>query len=100
MGIIALTDKLNAVINELAEIKRAFTSPDSVVNKKFAEVEVQLHRQSEIIAQQQRFLRKVDRREREINIVILGVPDEQEALDGAVTDQDKLGKVWEKVGRV
>lgn len=98
IGIMALTDKLNAVINELAEIKRAFTSPDSVVNKKFAEVQVQLDRQSEIIAQQQRFLEKVDRRERENNIVILGVPDEQEALDGAVTDQDKLRKVWEKVG--
>ena len=42
----------------------------------------------------------LDRKEREANIVVLGFPNEGEALDGVVTDTDKLEKVWEKVGVV
>ena len=30
--------------------------------------------------------------------MVLGLPDESGALDGAVTDTDKLEQVWEKVG--
>ena len=33
-----------------------------------------------------------------MNIVVLGVPDEREALDGIVTDTGKLEKVWEWMG--
>lgn len=29
--------------------------------------------------------------------MILGVPDEQESLRGAVSDTDKLNKIWEKL---
>lgn len=54
--------------------------------------------QADIIPRQQQFLESLDRKEREVNIVALGLPDEGEALDGAVTDTDKLKKVWEKVG--
>ena len=39
----------------------------------------------------------IDRKERESNIVVLGLPDEGEALDGAVTDTEKLGKIWGKI---
>lgn len=27
----------------------------------------------------------------------LGIPDDQQSLDGAVSDTDKLSKVWEKL---
>ena len=40
----------------------------------------------------------MDRKERECNLVILGVPEETEALDGATTDDDKLSKVWDAAG--
>ena len=37
----------------------------------------------------------MDSKERECNLVILGVPEEREALDGATNDTDKVTKVWE-----
>ena len=87
--------KLSEVKAELDTLKALTTSPDSVTNKKISALETRLEKQEEIIAQQQRFLESLDRKERESNVVILGVPDENEALDGAVTDDTKLRKVWE-----
>lgn len=40
----------------------------------------------------------LDRRDREMNVVVLGLPEEGEALDGATTDTDKLNRLWEKIG--
>lgn len=96
--IATLTDKLNTVMTELTSLKTALVAPDSTINKKFAELESKINKQSEIIAKQQQFLERIDRKEREDNIVILGVPDEHEALEGAVTDEDKLKRVWSKIG--
>ena len=96
----ALDKKLNAVMAEVAELKKVITSPDSFVTKKFAELNNRIEQQADIIARQQRFLELLDRKEPKANIVVLGLPDESEALDGAVTDTDKLEQVWEKVGVV
>ena len=52
--------------------------------------------QADIVSRQQRFLETPDRKEREKNIVVLGVPDGREALDSAVTDIDELEKVWRR----
>ena len=52
--------------------------------------------QADIVSRQQRFLETPDRKEREKNIVVLGVPDGKEALDSAVTDIDELEKVWRR----
>ena len=57
-----------------------------------------MDKQSDIIAKQQLYLESLDRKEREANLVILGVPDEHESLDGAVSDEDKLQRIWSKVG--
>lgn len=94
----ALDEKLNAVMAEMAELKKIITSPESFIAKKFAELHDRIDKQAEIISSQQRYLEMLDRRERATNIVVLGLPDEGEALEGAVTDTDKLEKVWEKVG--
>ena len=40
----------------------------------------------------------MDRKERECNLVVLGVPEGAEALDGATNDNDKVKKVWEAAG--
>ncbi len=37
-------------------------------------------------------------KEREGNVVILGVPDDQESLEGATTDEETLDKIWTAVG--
>ena len=63
-----------------------------------AELKSQVDKQAEILLKQQQFLETLDRKEREANIVILGVPDENEALDGAVTDEDQISKIWSKIG--
>lgn len=93
-----ISDKLSSVTKELNELKSALLSPDSPVNKRITELEVKVDRQAQVIAAQQQFLEAVDRREREANLVILGVPDQNESLDGATTDGDKLNIIWRKIG--
>lgn len=95
--ILTLTEKLDALVTEVAGLKTAVTSPESVINKKLENLQKQVDKQADIIAKQQRFLETLDRKERESNLVILGVPDENETLDGGATDESKLRKIWEKV---
>ena len=47
-----------------------------------------------VVAQQQRFMEQLDSRDREKNLIITGLPEE-EAFDGAVNDQGKCRKVME-----
>lgn len=93
----ALDEKLSAVMAEVAELRTALTSPESLFTKKFTELQTKINKQAEIIASQQRFLEMLDRKEREMNVVVLGLPEEGEALDGAVTDAEKLTRVWDKM---
>ena len=51
----------------------------------------------EAVAQQQHFLERIDSREREMNIIITGVP-EQNDLDGAATDQEKCDRIMDIMG--
>ena len=43
---------------------------------------------AEVIARQQAFLESIDRGEIEMKLVVLGVPDEGETLDGETTDEE------------
>lgn len=96
VGVMArLEERLLTITTELSELRRSITSSVSSTNKKLVEMEERIGKQADIIMQQQLFLEKIDRKERETNLVVLGVPDEQIALDGATNDDDKLGKVWE-----
>ena len=90
-----LNDKLEQIAADLAEVKRSLASPESAFNRKLADMQAQIDKQSEIIAQHQLFLEKVDRRERETKLVVLGVPEENEEFNGVTTDEDKLKKIWE-----
>ena len=90
--------KLNDVIKELADLRQAITSPGSVINTKMAELQQQVNVQAEIISKQQRFLEGLDRKERECNLVILGVPDTGAELDGETEDVDKVNKIWDAAG--
>lgn len=90
----AVTEKLDALAKELAEVKQALASPNSAINKKLADLQQQVNTQAEVIAKQQRFLEGLDKKERECNLVVLGVPDTNESLDGATIDVDKVKKVW------
>ena len=85
------------MLAEIAELRTALASPDSFFSKKFTELQTKIDKQAEVIASQQRFLEMLDRKEREKNVVVLGLPDEGEAFDGAVTDAEKLTKVRYKM---
>ena len=90
-----MEERLGSIATELSELKRSITTAEDNTNKKLADMEEKINKQAVIINQQQLFLENIDRKNRETNIVVLGVPDKQVALDGATTDRDKLGKVWE-----
>lgn len=94
----SIAEKLNDVIKELADLKQALTSPGSAINTKITELQQQVNVQAEIISKQQRFLEGLDRKERECNLVILGVPDNGEELDGETEDVDKVNKIWGAAG--
>ena len=89
-----LMDKMTALVTEVTELKKVVISPDSAINKKFTALQAQVDKQAEIIVKQQRFLETLDRKEREMNLVITGVPDEHESLEGESTDGSKLNKIW------
>lgn len=97
----AVSTQLAALMKEIAELKSAITSPDGVVgtlNKKVSDLQNQVEKQAETISRQQRYLEGLDRKERENNIVLLGVPDHLESLDGATSDEAKVKKVLEMAG--
>ena len=96
----AVNTQLTTLLKEVSELKSAITAPDGVVcaiNKKVSDLQTQVEKQVEIISRQQRYLEALDKKERENNIIILGVPDNQESLNGATSDEAKVKKVLEKV---
>lgn len=96
--LLTLTGKLDTLTSEIASLKVAVTSPESVINKKLENLQAQVDKQAEIMSKQQRFLETLDRKERESNLVFLGVPDENESLDGRTTDERKVTKILEQIG--
>ena len=92
-----VTEKLNYVMQELSRLRNAITSPESAFNKRITELQEQVNKQSEIIGRQQCFLEVLDKKERELNLVLLGVPDEGDGLDGLMEDEDKVKKNWEVI---
>ena len=96
--LLELTNKLHTLVNEVADLKKAVTASSTGVNNKIDHLQDQVNKQNEIISKQQRYLEYLDRKEREKNLVITGVPDENEALIGATNDEEKLGKIWSEAG--
>lgn len=93
-----MMDKLNELASEVKELRKEVAAPDSYINKRYDELKVQVDKQADILAKQQRYLEVLDRKERENNLIVTGVPDESESLEGGTSDEDKLRKIWDKVG--
>lgn len=96
--LLELTNKLHTLVNEVTDLKKAVTASNTGVNKKVDHLQDQVNKQNEIISKQQRYLEYLDRKDREKNLIITGVPDENEALMGATNDEEKLGKIWSEAG--
>ena len=65
---------------------------NGAINKKVESLEARIDKQAEVIAKHQNFLEVIDRKEGEDNVVVLGVPEEHESLDGATTEEGKFEK--------
>ena len=61
-------------------------------------MEATINKQSEILTKQQMYLEGVDRKKREKNLIILGVPENNTNLDGCSNDEEKITNIWEKIG--
>ena len=79
------------------ELRGLLTASKEETNEQIKSLKDTIDKQSEIIPQHQLFLEHLDRQKRENNLVVFGIPEEREALDGATTDADKLRKVWSEI---
>lgn len=93
-----LNETLQELVNEVFQLKNTINSPDGAISKKLLDLQDQIDKQASVLAKQQQFLETLDRKERERNLVVLGVPEDNENLEGASTDPEKLHKIWSKVG--
>ena len=83
---------------EIRELKQSFADTEARLNSRINDLESQAKVRDDLLKNQQDFCESVDRELRETKLVILGVPDENESLDGATTEDTKLAKVWDAVG--
>ena len=83
---------------EIRELKQSFADTEARLNARINDLESRAKGRDIILRNQQEFCESVDRELRETKLVILGVPDENESLDGATTEDAKLAKVWDAVG--
>ena len=91
-------EKLDKIARELTELRAIITASESESKAKIKELTEVVTKQSEIILQHQLFLEQLDRRNREKNLVLFGVPDENLALEGATTENAKIEAVFEAIG--
>ena len=89
---------LTGLTEQIKALTQSFSDHQKTTQIQFEEFKQQLSKQNDIIAKQQMYLERQDSKERECNLVILGVPEDNEALDGATTDTAKLNKVWDAAG--
>ena len=85
---------LSIKVDELTELKQRVTIiPD--LQRSIAELKATTALQSSIIEQQQRFIEKIDAKERERNIVITGVCEAD--FDGRTSLEDKCAVIFNKL---
>ena len=93
------------LLEELRGLRTTLTKQMEDSNKRMDKLEERLSKQDDIIEKQNEVLRnhqrtmdRTDQKERETNLIVLGVPDTDESLDGATTDDTKMAKVWSAAG--
>ena len=89
------------LLAELQALRTTLTQQQEETNRRMDRLEERQAKQDEAIEKQnetlrnhQRAMERADERERETNLIVLGVPDLHESLEGATTDDAKIEKVW------
>ena len=85
--------KLDQIVKELEELRTIISSQENSAKVQIKELTDVIKKQSEVILQHQLFLEQLDRKNRENNLVLFGIPDEQSAFDGGTSEEDKIQKV-------
>ena len=93
-----LIGSITNLTQQIEKLTKSFSDHQEATRNQFEVFKQQVAKQNEILAKQQTYLERQDQKERECNLVILGVPEEPETLEGAATDTEKLSKVWEAAG--
>ena len=88
---------VNNMTLQIENLKQLVINNENNHEAKLRDMQSRIDKQGEILMKQQLYLEGVDRKERETNLIVLGVPEEGVAVDGAESDNDKLDKIWEKV---
>ena len=94
----SLVASIATLTSMISQMRQEITEGNKEKDKKITDLEEKVSKLNETVIKQQLYLEQVDRRERERNIVLLGVPDDNEALDGATEDVEKIKKVWSAAG--
>ena len=94
----ALTSTLTGLVTEISNLRQAYEADKASNATVISNLTTQVQTQGEVIAKQQVFLEHMDRKYRERNVILLGVPEASESLDGATDDNEKVKKVWDAAG--
>ena len=87
-------ERLDALFHEMSALRQTVSNFEDSSKKKLQEMQAKLDKQADIIMAHQMFLENIDRKGREDHLIVFGVPEDQEALDGATSDISKLDKIW------
>ena len=82
--------KLDQIVKELEELRTIISSQENSAKVQIKELTDVIKKQSEVILQHQLFLEQLDRKNRENNLVLFGIPDERSAFDGVTSEEDKI----------
>lgn len=82
---------------DIAKLTETITNNAASHEAKLREMQLKVDRHSEIMMKHQLFLESIDRKDREVNLIVLGVPEDGEPVDGADNDEAKLVNIWGKI---
>ena len=93
-----INKKLQDLTQNIEIMRQEALTRDKANEEKIKAMQVTINKQSEILGKQQMYLEGIDRKKRERNIVILGVPEDNADLEDSKGDEAKLNNIWGKIG--
>ena len=91
-----INKKLQDLTQNIAVMRQEALTRDKANEEKMKAMQVTINKQSEILGKQQMYLEGIDRKKREKNIVILGVPEDNVDLEESKGDEAKINNIWGK----
>ena len=93
-----IEQKLQDLMQQMTLMRQEASTRETNIATKIKALETTINKQSEILMKQQMYLEGVDRKKREKNLIILGVPENSANLEGCSDDEVKIAHIWEKIG--